>query len=50
MIALLIAFVAAYGIHLVYTSMAFGWKGVQPGPKTERKAVSYTHLTLPTKA
>ena len=37
MIALLIAFVAAYGIHLVYTSMAFGWKGVQPGPKTERK-------------
>ncbi len=37
MISLLIAFVAAYGVHLLYTSAAFGWKGSQPGPKAERK-------------
>ena len=37
MIPLLIAFVAAYGVHLVYTSYAFGWKGHQPGPQVERK-------------
>ena len=37
MIPLLIAFAAAYGVHLLYTSFAFDWKGAQPGPKTERK-------------
>lgn len=37
MIALLIASIAAYGVHLIYTSVAFGWKGTQPGPKLERK-------------
>lgn len=37
MTALLIAFVAAYGVHLLYTSVAFGWKGPQPGPYVERK-------------
>ncbi len=37
MISLLIAFAAAYGVHLLYTSAAFGWEGPQPGPKIERK-------------
>ena len=37
MISLLIAFTAAYGVHLLYTSAAFGWKGPQPGPQVERK-------------
>lgn len=36
MITLLIAFLGAYGVHLLYTSFAFGWKGAQPGPKVER--------------
>ncbi len=42
MIALLIAFAAAYGVHLLYTSVAFGWNGPQPGPKTERKQRAQT--------
>ena len=33
MISLLLAIVAAYGIHLLYSSYVFGWDGVQPGPK-----------------
>jgi tight adherence protein B len=32
MTGLLLACVAAYGVHLVYTSLAFGWRGVRPGP------------------
>jgi tight adherence protein B len=32
MTGLLFAFAAAYGMHLLYTSLAFGWKGVRPGP------------------
>lgn len=37
MIPLLLAFVGAYGVHLLYTSKAFGWNGLQPGPKMERR-------------
>lgn len=37
MIALLLALVAAYGVHLLYSAMAFGWDGAQPGPPAEKK-------------
>lgn len=30
--SLLLALVAAYGVHLVYTAFALGWTGVAPGP------------------
>jgi tight adherence protein B len=32
MTGLLLALVAAYGVHLLYTSLAMGWRGVGPGP------------------
>ena len=32
MTALLLALLAAYGVHLLYTAGAFGWTGVAPGP------------------
>ncbi len=32
MISLLLAVVAGYGVHLAYSSYAFGWRGAQPGP------------------
>ncbi|MEN3273910.1 MAG: tight adherence protein [Actinomycetota bacterium] len=32
MTGLLLALVAAYGVHLVFTSFALGWRGVGPGP------------------
>jgi tight adherence protein B len=32
--ALLLALVAAYGVHLLYTALAFHWKGVRVGPPT----------------
>lgn len=32
MIELLLAVIAAYGIHLAYSAVAFGWRGAQPGP------------------
>jgi tight adherence protein B len=35
-IALLLALVGAYGVHLLYTTWAFGWSGVQPGPRMRR--------------
>lgn len=38
MIALLLALVAAYGVHLLYSAVAFGWKGAQPGPTSATKA------------
>lgn len=37
MIPLLLAFVGAYGVHLLYTSKAFDWNGLQPGPQVEAK-------------
>ncbi len=45
MIALLLAIVAAYGVHLMYSSFAFGWDGVQPGPKApETNASKQSHF------
>lgn len=32
MTGLLLALVAAYGVHLLFTSVAMGWRGVGPGP------------------
>lgn len=37
MIALLLAVVAAYGVHLVWTARALGWSGLAPGPHRERE-------------
>ncbi len=37
MIALTLAFLAAYGVHLLYTSTVYGWKGSQPGPKMPKQ-------------
>jgi tight adherence protein B len=33
---LLLALCGAYGVHLVYTSLALGWRGVRPGPVVAR--------------
>ncbi len=45
MIALLLAVIAGYGVHLVYSSIAFGWDGVQPGPKVpETNASKKSHF------
>ena len=38
MSALLLALVAAYGVHLLYTAVAFGWTGAAPGPHLVRRA------------
>ena len=38
MTGLLLALVAAYGVHLVYTSVALRWEGLGPGPRPERAA------------
>ena len=32
MIPLILAILAGYGVHLTYSALAFGWKGVAPGP------------------
>lgn len=32
MIPLILAIVAAYGVHLLYSAYAFGWNGARPGP------------------
>lgn len=37
MTALLAAVAAAYGVHLVFTAVAFGWGGVAPGPPAQRR-------------
>jgi tight adherence protein B len=39
-IALVLAAVAAYGIFLVYTSVAFGWRGVGIGPRVAPSAAA----------
>ncbi len=45
MIALLLAIVAGYGVHLVYSSVAFGWDGFQPGPPApETNASGKSHF------
>jgi tight adherence protein B len=35
--ALVCALLAAYGVHLLFTSVVFGWTGVAPGPAVERR-------------
>lgn len=42
MAGLLVAVAAAYGVHLLYTSVAFGWDGVRPGPRVARRGVGPT--------
>lgn len=37
MIALLLSALVGYGIHLVWTSQAFGWRGLGPGPAHQTK-------------
>ena len=44
MTGLLLALMAAYGVHLVFTSVAFGWRGVAPGPSAVRPRVATTWL------
>jgi tight adherence protein B len=34
---LLLALLAAYGVHLLYTAIALGWDGVAPGPRAARR-------------
>lgn len=34
MTALIVALVAGYGMHLLWTSFAMGWQGLTPGPRT----------------
>lgn len=36
MIAVLAAVAGAYGVHLLYTRLAFGWDGIGPGPRRHR--------------
>ena len=40
MTALLVAAVGAYGVHLLYTAIAFRWSGVQPGPHVVRQRIT----------
>ncbi len=35
--ALLVTLAGAYGIHLIYTAIAFKWSGVAPGPKVRNQ-------------
>ena len=36
MTGLVLALVAAYGVHLLFTSIALGWRGIAPGPSMPR--------------
>jgi tight adherence protein B len=36
-IPLVAALAAAYGVHLLFTAVAFGWTGFAPGPRTRRR-------------
>lgn len=38
MTALVLSVLGAYGVHLLYTSVARGWTGVGPGPHVARRA------------
>jgi tight adherence protein B len=40
MTGVLLALVAAYGVHLLFTSFTLGWSGVAPGPRTTRRVRS----------
>lgn len=37
MSGLFLALAAAYGVHLVFTSLVFGWNGVGPGPSVRNR-------------
>ncbi|HYD09319.1 MAG TPA: hypothetical protein VEA78_04390, partial [Acidimicrobiales bacterium] len=43
MTGLLLAMVAAYGVHLLFTALALGWRGIAPGPTVSngRRAVRW---------
>jgi tight adherence protein B len=45
MTAVLIALVAAYGVHLLYTARAFRWSGIGPGPSSDAPARPQRSLT-----
>jgi len=36
-LVLLLALAAGYGMHLLYSASAFGWRGVQPGPSAPKQ-------------
>ena len=40
MIGLVLALLGAYGVHLLFTSFAFGWRGLAPGPSLARRVRS----------
>jgi tight adherence protein B len=42
---LLLAALAAYGVHLVYTSAALGWTGLRPGPAAPARGVARRRAT-----
>lgn len=35
-VALLLALAGAYGVHLLYSAVALGWRGIGPGPRTTK--------------
>ncbi|MBI2708694.1 MAG: hypothetical protein HYX34_03245 [Actinobacteria bacterium] len=41
MIALVLALVGAYGVHLLYSGAVLGWDGVGPGPRRARALVRH---------
>lgn len=41
--ALLAASAAGYGVHLLWTALAMGWRGVGPGPHPEGASLDRTH-------
>lgn len=44
MTALLLALVAGYGVHLVWTSLALGWSGLRAGPSRPTRQVTRRSL------
>lgn len=45
MIPLVLAIIAGYGVHLLYSAVAFEWDGVRPGPKPpETNAAKKSHF------
>lgn len=45
MIAAILALVAAIGVFYVYSSLAFGWEGMRPGPKVSTDLTERRRLT-----
>lgn len=40
MTGLVLALVGAYGMHLLFTALAFQWRGLAPGPSLRRRVHS----------